>query len=62
VASEEYQRRMKSRGVGSIEPPEAMKALEALLIGPMNQLAFAKMTTSSTWVEVNRGKCITIYQ
>ncbi|ERM18799.1 SDR family NAD(P)-dependent oxidoreductase [Brevibacillus laterosporus] len=62
VASEEYQRRMKSRGVGSIEPPEAMKALEALLVGPMNQLAFAKMTTSSTWVEVNRGKCITIYQ
>ncbi|AUM64933.1 polyketide synthase [Brevibacillus laterosporus] len=55
VASEEYQRRMKSRGVGSIEPPEAMKALEALLVGPMNQLAFAKMTTSSTWINVNKG-------
>ncbi|MGG0754206.1 SDR family NAD(P)-dependent oxidoreductase [Brevibacillus laterosporus] len=55
VASEEYQRRMHNRGVGSIEPPEAMEALEALLIGPMNQLAFAKMTTSSTWIHVNRG-------
>ncbi|OAJ72515.1 hypothetical protein AYJ08_18265 [Brevibacillus sp. SKDU10] len=55
VASEEYQRRMKSRGVGSIEPPEAMRALEALLVGPMNQLAFAKMTTSSTWINVNKG-------
>ncbi|MDN9009024.1 SDR family NAD(P)-dependent oxidoreductase [Brevibacillus laterosporus] len=55
VASEEYQRRMKSRGVGSIEPPEAMSALEALLVGPMNQLAFAKMTTSSTWINVNKG-------
>ncbi|MCR8987466.1 SDR family NAD(P)-dependent oxidoreductase [Brevibacillus laterosporus] len=55
VASEEYQRRMKSRGVGSIEPPEAMRALEALLVGPVNQLAFAKMTTSSTWINVNKG-------
>ncbi|MCR8936409.1 type I polyketide synthase [Brevibacillus laterosporus] len=62
VASEEYQRRMHNRGVGSIEPPEAMEALEALLIGPMNQLAFAKMTSSSAWVNVNRRKCITIYQ
>ncbi|QDX95805.1 SDR family NAD(P)-dependent oxidoreductase [Brevibacillus laterosporus] len=62
VASEEYQKRMHKRGIGSIEPPEAMEAVEALLTGPMNQLAFAKMTTSSTWIDVNRRKMITIYQ
>ncbi|QOT00446.1 SDR family NAD(P)-dependent oxidoreductase [Brevibacterium sp. JNUCC-42] len=53
VASEEYQKRMHKRGIGSIEPPEAMEAVEALLRGPMNQLAFAKMTISSTWIDVN---------
>ena len=42
VASKEYQERMAQAGVGSIEPPEAMGALETLLTGPMDQLALMK--------------------
>ncbi|MGK3983836.1 SDR family NAD(P)-dependent oxidoreductase [Sorangium sp. So ce136] len=42
VASEEYQSRMAQQGVGSIEPPEAMRALDALLAGPVDQMAFMK--------------------
>ncbi|MGK3983833.1 SDR family NAD(P)-dependent oxidoreductase [Sorangium sp. So ce136] len=42
VASKEYQDRMAQKGVGSIEPPEAMEALDALLAGPLEQVAFLK--------------------
>src|SRR5262249_31539806 len=39
-----YQERMARAGVGSIEPQEGMAALECLLAGPVDQLAFVKMT------------------
>ncbi|MBT2575227.1 amino acid adenylation domain-containing protein [Bacillus sp. ISL-51] len=42
VSSSEYQERMKQAGVGSIEAPEAMAALERLLGGPLNQLVMMK--------------------
>ncbi|WP_409174764.1 SDR family NAD(P)-dependent oxidoreductase [Brevibacillus fortis] len=42
VASKGYQERMEQIGIGSIEPSEGMEALEALLSGPMNQLALMK--------------------
>ncbi|MFF0825423.1 SDR family NAD(P)-dependent oxidoreductase [Brevibacillus sp. NPDC003359] len=44
VASKGYQERMAQIGIGSIEPSEGMEALEALLSGPMNQLALMKTT------------------
>ncbi|MGG4439282.1 SDR family NAD(P)-dependent oxidoreductase [Brevibacillus fortis] len=44
VASKGYQERMAQIGIGSIEPSEGMEALEALLAGPMNQLALMKTT------------------
>ncbi|MEQ7681104.1 non-ribosomal peptide synthetase [Bacillus ayatagriensis] len=42
VSSAEYQERMKQAGVGSIEAPEAMAALERLLGGPLNQFVMMK--------------------
>jgi hypothetical protein len=42
VASKAYQERMAKSGIGSIEPPEAMEALEKLVGGPMNQVALLK--------------------
>jgi NAD(P)-dependent dehydrogenase (short-subunit alcohol dehydrogenase family) len=44
VASQDYRDRMARLGVGSIEPPEAMEALETLLAGPMAQMALMKPT------------------
>jgi NAD(P)-dependent dehydrogenase (short-subunit alcohol dehydrogenase family) len=48
VASKEYQERMALQGVGSIEPAEAMQALDALLQGPFDQVAFMKAIGSET--------------
>ncbi|WP_088833756.1 SDR family NAD(P)-dependent oxidoreductase [Paenibacillus tyrfis] len=43
VASPAYQERMTQAGIGSIKPPEGMQALEALLEGPMDQMALMKI-------------------
>jgi acyl transferase domain-containing protein/acyl carrier protein len=42
VASDAYRARMARVGMGSIEPAEAMAAIETLLAAPLNQLAFLK--------------------
>lgn len=44
VASKAYQERMAQLGFGSIEPAEAMEALETLLSGPMDQIVMIKTT------------------
>jgi acyl transferase domain-containing protein/tryptophanase/SAM-dependent methyltransferase len=44
VASKAYQDRMAQLGFGSIEPPEAMEALETLLSGPTDQIVMIKTT------------------
>ena len=44
VASKKYRDLMSRAGVGSIEPPEAMDALEKLLAGPIDQMVFVKTT------------------
>ncbi|MFS0873157.1 SDR family NAD(P)-dependent oxidoreductase [Paenibacillus xylanilyticus] len=43
VASLAYRERMTQEGIGSIEPPEGMQALEELLAGPMDQMALMKI-------------------
>jgi NADP-dependent 3-hydroxy acid dehydrogenase YdfG len=43
VSSKAYRDRMAQVGIGSIEPQEAMEALEALLAGPLNQTALMKI-------------------
>jgi hypothetical protein len=44
VASQEYRERMAQVGVDSIEPEEALEALEHLLAGPVDQMALLKTT------------------
>ncbi|MEJ2415809.1 MAG: SDR family NAD(P)-dependent oxidoreductase, partial [Exilibacterium sp.] len=47
VSSDHYRKRMAAAGIGSIEPPEAMTALEQLLCGPLAQMALLKTTRPS---------------
>jgi hypothetical protein len=47
VATEPYRERMAQMGLGSIQPPEAMAALERLLAGPLDRVAFLKTTKES---------------
>jgi acyl transferase domain-containing protein/acyl carrier protein len=47
VAQPVYRERMAQVGVGSIEPEEAMEALEYLLAGPVKQMALLKTTKLS---------------
>ncbi|SYX83886.1 SDR family NAD(P)-dependent oxidoreductase [Paenibacillus alvei] len=56
-----YQERMNKAGFGSIEPAEAMKALEALLAGPMNQLAFMRTTKPLEQMCVRCDETITAF-
>ncbi|MFF2529130.1 SDR family NAD(P)-dependent oxidoreductase [Brevibacillus sp. NPDC058079] len=61
VATKDYQERMAQAGLGSIEPREAMAALENLLSGPMNQVALVKTTRSQAMLTINPDKLIHIY-
>jgi polyketide synthase PksM len=47
VASQAYRDRTARAGIGSIEPPEAMQALETLLAAPVHQLALWKTIGAS---------------
>ncbi|MBY9081324.1 SDR family NAD(P)-dependent oxidoreductase [Paenibacillus sp. HN-1] len=62
VASESYQERMAQAGIGSIEPEEALKALEALASAPMNQMAFMKTTKPLVLDGLNEQDWITVCQ
>ncbi|MDJ1630939.1 hypothetical protein QNN00_13265 [Bacillus velezensis] len=42
VSDPSYRKRMEASGIGSIEPDEAMEALEVLLSEPFSQAAFIK--------------------
>ena len=42
VSDQSYQNRMRQLGIGSIEPEEAMKAVETLLTGSIDQIALMK--------------------
>ncbi len=61
VASKAYQERMAQAGIGSIEPPEAMEALERLLAGSVDQIGLIKTTELFTMEGINSEKQITIY-
>ena len=60
VASQAYQERMAQAGFGSIEPPEAMEALEKLLAGPSIKLLFVKTTKPLEGMEPME-ELITVY-
>ena len=61
VTSKAYQDRMAQAGVGSIEPPEAMETLEALLAGPMDQIALIKTTKPPAMDLINSQEQIRLY-
>jgi PfaD family protein len=50
VASKYYHDKMREAGIDSIEPPEAMEALEKLLAGPLDQAAMLKVMD---WAEID---------
>ncbi|MFG0213990.1 SDR family NAD(P)-dependent oxidoreductase [Brevibacillus porteri] len=60
VASKGYQERMEQIGIGSIEPSEGMEALEALLSGPMNQLALMKTTKPLDMEGIHTSESVTV--
>ena len=61
VASEAYRQRMTQLGIGSIEPPEAMAALEILLAGQIDQMALLKTTKPLVMEGINPGESITVF-
>ncbi|MEK3775411.1 SDR family NAD(P)-dependent oxidoreductase [Paenibacillus sp. FSL K6-4396] len=56
VASEEYNTLMSNAGIGSIEVAEAMKALEILLTGSLDQLGLVRTTRPLFMQELNLNK------
>ncbi|MEU5186688.1 SDR family NAD(P)-dependent oxidoreductase [Streptomyces klenkii] len=61
VASDFYRERMTRSGLLSIEPPEAMAALDTLLGGPQDQLSFIKMTKPGVLEAVDPATRTTVY-
>jgi len=61
VASDAYRERMTRAGFDSIEPPEAMSALEILVNGSLDQIALIKTTRALPLEGVNPEESITIY-
>ncbi|GBF32534.1 polyketide synthase of type I [Desulfocucumis palustris] len=53
--------RLAQAGIGFIEPQEAMEALETLLAGPLNQIAFMKIKKTSSLEGVNSEELVVIY-
>ena len=60
VASEAYRKRMAREGFGSVEPPEAMDALEKLLNGPLDRMALMKTTTPAAMKGLNPEESISV--
>ncbi|WP_127530233.1 SDR family NAD(P)-dependent oxidoreductase [Paenibacillus kobensis] len=61
VASPEYRERMAQRGIGSIEPPEAMEALEELLAGPANQMALIRTANPGLSGIIDIQQAVSVY-
>lgn len=61
VSSPDYQKRMAQAGIGSIEAPEAMEALELLLGGPLKQLVMMKMANETNDEAEQTEETIEVY-
>ncbi|WP_139487919.1 SDR family NAD(P)-dependent oxidoreductase [Brevibacillus dissolubilis] len=62
VATDEYTERMNRLGIGSIEPAEAMEALEVLLGGTLDQFALMKITKPLQTHGLNPEKQIILHK
>jgi polyketide synthase PksN len=60
VASTAYRERMEREGIGSIEPDEAMRALELLLSSPFDQLALLKAAPDRVEA-IDTSETVTVY-
>lgn len=61
VASKFYHDKMREAGIDSIEPPEAMEALEKLLAGPLDQVAMIKVFEWAEIEELNPDESIVYF-
>lgn len=61
VSSKAYQDKMAQAGIGSIEPPEAMAALEYLLVGPMDRIAMVKTSNPLAMQEIISEELVEVY-
>lgn len=61
VASQGYRDRMTKQGIGSIEPPEAMAALELLLAGPLHQLGLVKIVGEAKPYAISEQEIMTVH-
>ncbi|WP_127483825.1 SDR family NAD(P)-dependent oxidoreductase [Paenibacillus ehimensis] len=61
VASGDYRKRMAKMGIGSVEQPEAMLALELLLGGPLHQLGLIKTEGERDPYHIHRRELVTVY-
>ncbi|MCB2360146.1 PfaD family polyunsaturated fatty acid/polyketide biosynthesis protein [Clostridium estertheticum] len=61
VSSEEYKSRMEQVGIGSIEAPEAMEALEKLLSGNIDQTIFLKSDRPLKMKNIKEDELIKVY-
>lgn len=61
VAEESYQQKMAQAGIGSIEGPEGMGALDVLLSQPIPQLAYIHTLRPLHPQEIESSETITIY-
>jgi acyl transferase domain-containing protein/non-ribosomal peptide synthetase component F/SAM-dependent methyltransferase len=61
VATPEYRERMAQSGIGSIEAPEAMAAVELLLSGPLAQIALLKTVKPLALEAINPEERLTVY-
>ncbi|WP_158945017.1 SDR family NAD(P)-dependent oxidoreductase [Granulicella sp. S190] len=62
VSSEHYRHRMAQLGCSSIEPAEAMQAMENLLAGPLDQQVFVKAmgTQGIQYLDTEEEECLTV--
>ncbi|CAJ1315147.1 SDR family NAD(P)-dependent oxidoreductase [Paenibacillus nuruki] len=60
VASRNYRERMLKQGIGSIEPQEAMQALEWLLVSPFQQIGLVKQIDERNVYHLNEHELMII--
>lgn len=60
VASRTYRERMLKQGIGSIEPQEAMQALEWLLVSPCQQIGLIKQVDERNVYHINEEELMIV--
>jgi acyl transferase domain-containing protein/thioesterase domain-containing protein/acyl carrier protein/SAM-dependent methyltransferase len=56
-----FKKRLVQAGIGNIEPPEAMEALETFLAGPLNQIALLKIIRPEAFEGIDFNEAVMVY-